>query len=44
VAVSGIQTAALGFGGKFHLLQQQQKNMMEQVGQNPTGLNTAREI
>jgi hypothetical protein len=34
-AGAGIQTAALAFGGnKVHLLvQEQQKNMMEQVGQ-----------
>jgi hypothetical protein len=32
---AGIQTAALAFGGTeySHLLQEQQKNMMEQVGQ-----------
>jgi hypothetical protein len=32
--VAGTQTAALAFGGlKCHLLQEQQKNMMEQLGQ-----------
>jgi hypothetical protein len=30
---AGTQTAALAFGGLFHLLQEQQKNMMVQLGQ-----------
>jgi hypothetical protein len=30
---AGTQTAALAFGGNHHLLQVQQKNMMEQLGQ-----------
>jgi hypothetical protein len=40
---SGTQTAGLAFGGN-HLLQEQQKNIMEQVGQlSPGSLNTARQ-
>jgi hypothetical protein len=34
LAGAGIQTAALAFGGTYiHLIQEQQKNMMEQIGQ-----------
>jgi hypothetical protein len=44
---AGIQTAALGFGGATDYLntrlQQQQKNMMVQLGQQLIVLNTARE-
>jgi hypothetical protein len=32
LAGCGTQTAALAFGGYIHLLQEQQKNMMEQLG------------
>jgi hypothetical protein len=32
LAGAGTQTAALAFGGIFHLLQMQQKNMMELLG------------
>jgi hypothetical protein len=32
LAGAGIQTAALAFGGILDLLQEQQKNMMEQLG------------
>jgi hypothetical protein len=40
---AGTQTAGLAFGGNMDSLQEQQKNMMEQVGQlNPGSLNTAR--
>jgi hypothetical protein len=41
LAGAGTQTAALAFGG-FHHLQEQQKNMMEQLGLINPGLNTAR--
>jgi hypothetical protein len=41
LAGCGTQTAGLAFGGKFHLLQQQQKNIMEYLGQH-LNLNTAR--
>jgi hypothetical protein len=43
--VLGTQTAALAFGGILvQLKQEQQKNIMEQVGQHsPGSLNTARE-
>jgi hypothetical protein len=34
LAGCGTQTAALAFGGYVHLIQEQQKNMMEQVGQH----------
>jgi hypothetical protein len=36
IAGAGIQTAALAFGGDTpgHLIQEQQKNMMEQLGQH----------
>jgi hypothetical protein len=34
LGTAGTQTAGLGFGGEFHLLlQEQQKNMMVQLGQ-----------
>jgi hypothetical protein len=43
LAGAGTQTAALAFGGLYHLLQELQKNTMEQVGQlSPGSLNTAR--
>jgi hypothetical protein len=32
LAGAGIQTAGLAFGGTIHLIQEQQKNTMEQVG------------
>jgi hypothetical protein len=43
LAGAGIQTAALGFGGNvIQQTQQQQNNMMEQLGQIVQHLTTAR--
>jgi hypothetical protein len=40
----GIQTAALAFGGNSSMLQEQQKNTMEHLGQQGGSLNTARSM
>jgi hypothetical protein len=46
LAGCGTQTAGLSFGGEIApgLIQEQQKNMMEQLGHQMEGLNTAREF
>jgi hypothetical protein len=42
LAGAGTQTAALAFGGAIPLVQEQQKNMMVQLGHQSNSMNTAR--
>jgi hypothetical protein len=44
LAGCGTQTAALAFGGYYQLIQEQQKNMMEHLGQQSGTMNTVRTI